>query len=72
MRDLFFNTPARLKFQKSEGTEAANVSEAVLRLALGHPEVHLRLRLGGRERPQGRWPVAGHRCSAASHAIHPD
>jgi len=48
IRDLFFNTPARLKFQKTESTEAANVSEAVLRLALGHPEAHFRLRAGGR------------------------
>ena len=48
VRDLFFNTPARLKFLKSEATEAANVSEAVLRLALAHPEVHFRLRSNGR------------------------
>ena len=37
MRDLFFNTPARAKFRKSEATETANVSEAMLRLALAHP-----------------------------------
>ena len=48
VRDLFFNTPARQKFQKSEATETANVSEAVLRLALAHPTVHFRLRAGGR------------------------
>jgi DNA mismatch repair protein MutL len=48
VRDLFFNTPARLKFLKSESTEAANVSEVVLRLALAHPEVHFRLRGNGR------------------------
>jgi DNA mismatch repair protein MutL len=48
VRDLFFNTPARLKFLKSEATEAANVSEAVLRLALAYPEVHFRLRNNGR------------------------
>jgi DNA mismatch repair protein MutL len=48
VRDLFFNTPARLKFMKSEATEAANVSEAILRLALAHPEVHFRLRANGR------------------------
>jgi DNA mismatch repair protein MutL len=48
VRDLFYNTPARLKFLKSEATEAGNVSEAVLRLALAHPEVHFRLRGNGR------------------------
>lgn len=48
VRDLFFNTPARLKFLKSEVTEAANVSEAVLRLALAHPQTHFRLRANGR------------------------
>jgi DNA mismatch repair protein MutL len=48
VRDLFWNTPARLKFMKSEATEAANIAEAVLRLALAHPEVHFRLRTNGR------------------------
>ncbi len=48
VRDLFFNTPARQKFLKSEATESANVSEAVLRLALAHPETHFKLRLNGR------------------------
>jgi DNA mismatch repair protein MutL len=49
VRDLFFNTPARGKFLKMEATEAGNVSEAVLRLALAHPEVHFRLRQAGRD-----------------------
>jgi DNA mismatch repair protein MutL len=48
VRDLFFNTPARAKFLKAEATETANVSEAILRLALAHPGVHFRLRVGGR------------------------
>ena len=48
VRDLFFNTPARSKFLKAEATETANVSEAMLRLALAHPAVHFRLRVGGR------------------------
>jgi DNA mismatch repair protein MutL len=48
VRDLFWNTPARLKFMKSEATEAANVAEAVTRLALAHPEIHFRLRGNGR------------------------
>jgi DNA mismatch repair protein MutL len=48
VRDLFFNTPARLKFLKTEATEAANVSEALLRLSLGHPGVHVKLRSNDR------------------------
>src|SRR6185436_19734544 len=48
VRDLFFNTPARAKFGKSEATETANVSEAMLRLALANPAAHLRLRVSGR------------------------
>jgi DNA mismatch repair protein MutL len=48
VRDLFFNTPARAKFGKSEATETANVSEAMLRLALAHPGAHLKLRVAGR------------------------
>jgi DNA mismatch repair protein MutL len=48
VRDLFFNTPARAKFGKSEATETANVSEALLRLALANPGAHLRLRVAGR------------------------
>jgi DNA mismatch repair protein MutL len=48
VRELFYNTPARQKFQKTEATESANVSEAVLRLALANPSVHFRLRSNGR------------------------
>ena len=42
VRDLFFNTPARLKFMKKDAAEGAAVSAAVLRCALSHPEVSLR------------------------------
>ena len=48
VRDLFFNTPVRLKFLKTEATEAANVSEALLRLALANPAVHVKLRANDR------------------------
>src|SRR6185312_1667308 len=48
VRDLFFNTPARAKFLKAEATETANIAEAMLRLGLAHPAVHLRLRVAGR------------------------
>src|SRR6478752_1151911 len=43
VRDLFFATPARLKFLKSERAEAAAISEVVKRLALAHPEVEFTL-----------------------------
>ncbi len=43
VRDLFFNTPARLKFVKSPSVEAAKVSDVVLRAILSHPEISIRL-----------------------------
>ncbi len=39
IRNLFFNTPARLKFLKSRETEAGHVAEQVTRLALSRPDV---------------------------------
>lgn len=36
---LFFNTPARKKFLKSDMTEASYISELMVRLALSHPDV---------------------------------
>ena len=39
VRDLFFNTPARRKFLKTERTEANHVDVAIRRLSLAHPEV---------------------------------
>ena len=42
VRDLFFNTPARLKFVKSDRAESSSVASAVLRCALSHPEVSVR------------------------------
>lgn len=43
VKDLFFNTPARLKFVKSPAVEAAKVSDVVLRAILSHPEISIRL-----------------------------
>lgn len=42
VRDLFFNTPARLKFMKSDRAESSAVASAVLRGALAHPDVSVR------------------------------
>ena len=49
VRDLFFNTPARLKFLKSDRSEAAACVQAALRCALGRPEVSVRMLRDGRE-----------------------
>jgi len=48
MRDLYYNTPARRKFLKSEGTEFAHCADAVKRVALAHPEVAFSLAHNGR------------------------
>ena len=39
IRDLFFNTPARMKFMKSDSVEGGKVAAAVQMQALAHPEV---------------------------------
>ncbi|HKQ55028.1 MAG TPA: DNA mismatch repair endonuclease MutL [Methyloceanibacter sp.] len=39
VRDLFYATPARLKFMKSERVESAAITEMVKRLALARPEI---------------------------------
>ncbi|WNS77255.1 DNA mismatch repair endonuclease MutL [Bacillus sp. DTU_2020_1000418_1_SI_GHA_SEK_038] len=41
--DLFFNTPARLKYMKTIHTELGNITDVVNRLALAHPKVSIRL-----------------------------
>ena len=41
VRDLFYNTPARMKFLKKDASEGAFVGETVIRAALSHPEVSI-------------------------------
>jgi DNA mismatch repair protein MutL len=43
VRDLFFNTPARKKFLKSESTELSHIASLVTHYALAHPDKHLEL-----------------------------
>jgi DNA mismatch repair protein MutL len=47
-RDLFYATPARLKFMKSERVETAAIADIVKRLALAHPEIAFGLSTGER------------------------
>jgi len=48
VRDLFFNTPARRKFLKSEQTEFGHLDTAVRRLALARHDLDLQLKHNGR------------------------
>lgn len=50
VEDLFFNTPARRKFQKSIGTEMGHIAGVVERLALAWPDRQFRLIHNGRTR----------------------
>ena len=56
VRDLFFATPARLKFLKSDRAETAAITEVVKRLALARPDV--RFSLAGADRTTHDWPTA--------------
>ncbi len=49
VRDLFYNTPARLKFMKKDSAEGAAVHGAVQRVALSHPEVSVRFLRDGKQ-----------------------
>ena len=49
VRDLFFNTPARLKFMKRDSTEATAIAGLVAHLALSHPNISFKLVKDGRE-----------------------
>lgn len=49
IRDLFFNTPARMKFMKSDTVEGGRVAAAVQLQALAHPEVAFRFLRDGKQ-----------------------
>ena len=42
VKDLFYNTPARMKFLKKDSSEGTFVSDTVTRVALSHPEVSVK------------------------------
>ncbi len=52
VRDLFFNTPARLKFIKKDSAEGSAVFSVVQRLALSHPELSVRFLREGKQELQ--------------------
>lgn len=48
VENLFFNTPARLKYVKTIHTELGTITDVMNRLALSHPEISFRVRHGER------------------------
>ncbi len=49
VRELFYNTPARLKFMKTDSAEASAVGAMLGQIALGRPEISIRYLRDGRE-----------------------
>lgn len=49
IRDLFYNTPARMKFLKKDMKEGANVAAVIDRMALSHPEISFRFIRDGKQ-----------------------
>ena len=49
VRDIFFNTPARMKFLKKDVTEGNAVSGVVDRMAISHPEISFRFIRDGKQ-----------------------
>ncbi|MBI5183295.1 MAG: DNA mismatch repair endonuclease MutL [Nitrospinae bacterium] len=43
VKDIFFNTPARLKFMKSDTTELSHISSVVTQQSLAHPSIHFKM-----------------------------
>ncbi len=52
VRDLFFNTPARMKFMKRDSVEGSAAAGAVQKQALAHPEISFRLLKDGQSQLQ--------------------
>lgn len=76
IRHLFYNTPARKKFQKSARALSAEVSKTVAQLALAHPQVNFTLLQNGQsliERlPQQALPFAQQLLARAKHLLGAD
>lgn len=49
VKNLFFNTPARMKFMKKDSTEAAAITDALNKQAISRPDVSIRLIRDGKE-----------------------
>jgi DNA mismatch repair protein MutL len=67
VKDLFFNTPARKKFLKSDNTEISHISDAIAGIALGHPNI--RFRLFSNKSLHKNFPASDHLFPRAVHVL---
>ena len=58
IRDLFFATPARLKFMKGDRSESNQIVDIVRRLAMARPDISFMLREGDSDKPRNRLRVS--------------
>jgi DNA mismatch repair protein MutL len=58
IRDLFFATPARLKFMKGDRSESNQIIDIVRRLAMARPDISFMLREGDSDKPRNRLRVS--------------
>ncbi len=70
MRDLFYATPARLKFLKTDRSEAEAVREVVRRLAMSRPDVAFTL--AGEERSPVTWSAANDELARLGDVLGPE
>ena len=70
VRDLFYATPARLKFLKTDRSEAEAVREVVRRLAMSRPDVAFTL--AGEERAPVTWGAASEELGRLGDVLGPD
>lgn len=49
VKNLFYNTPARMKFLKKDATEASHIGDIINRMILGHPGISFRYINNGKE-----------------------
>ena len=70
VRDLFYATPARLKFLKADRSEAEAVREVMRRLAMSRPDVSFTL--AGEERAPVTWRAEGDRLERLADILGPD
>ncbi len=50
VENLFFNTPARLKFLKKDATESGYITDIITRCIFAHPEISFKLIIDGKEK----------------------